>query len=146
VIGVIVVVIVVVVVVGMIGVISEVIVVVIVVVVVGVIVSGCSGDCMQFKGPGFKYLMWLWQWDKSNAGSIYTFLQNNINSLWNLARDTQYNTFSIDWAGPPQTTIYASQQNSAVTATNLFALYCNQSSTTDSLPWKSMNLKVTPRH
>jgi len=107
--------------------------------------SGCSGDCMQFKGPGFKYLMWLWQWDKSNAGNIYTFLQNNINSLWNLARNTQYNTFSVDWAGPPQSTIYASQQNSAVTATNLFALYCNGSSATDLYPWKSMNLNVKPR-
>jgi len=87
--------------------------------------SGCSGDCMQFKGPAFRYLMWLWNADKSSNGDIYTFLQNNVDSLWNLARDTQYNTFAINWAGPSQTTIYASQQNAAVVATNLFALFCN---------------------
>lgn len=80
---------------------------------------------MQFKAPAFRYLSALYTADTTQA-SLYAFLQDSVLSLWNSARSSTNGAslFAIDWAGPPQATVYASQQNAAVTATNQFALLC----------------------
>lgn len=84
-----------------------------------------AAQCMQFKAPAFRYLSALYTADATQA-SLYAFLQDSVLSLWGSARTNASGAslFAIDWAGPPQTTVYASQQNAAVTATNQFALLC----------------------
>ena len=81
-------------------------------------------QCMEFKGPAFRYLAALYCANTTQA--LYSFLQSSVLSLWNSAQSQVdgASLFAIDWTGPPQRTVYASQQNAAVTAFNIFAELC----------------------
>lgn len=81
--------------------------------------QSCEGDCNQFKGIGFRYLMLLYQQDTRHK-EYYDVLKSSANAIWNLARDTSSNTFAIDWEGPPTTESSLAQNSSAVMALNLF--------------------------
>jgi len=101
----------------------------------------CSGDCPQFKGPAFRYLILLRDQLRavtssastaSNihfgfnlhamANSISDVLTASVNALWDRARDTASNLFNCDWgtSAPPDAMCWQSQQNTAVTAFSLF--------------------------
>ncbi|WP_224996260.1 glycoside hydrolase family 76 protein [Cesiribacter sp. SM1] len=80
----------------------------------------CSGDCWQFKAPGYKYLMKLYLQDKQK--NLYQrVLKGSVDALWNLARNTE-NSVSVDWSGPVSSWLYNDQtQNAAAMAMSLFA-------------------------
>eukprot|EP01118_Nematostelium_gracile_P019554 TRINITY_DN9099_c0_g1_i1.p1 TRINITY_DN9099_c0_g1~~TRINITY_DN9099_c0_g1_i1.p1 ORF type:complete len:361 (+),score=75.97 TRINITY_DN9099_c0_g1_i1:3-1085(+) len=84
--------------------------------------SGCGGDCMEFKGPAFRYLTDYYL--VSQDDSVLAFLQSNVEALWNLARRHEDTMFAINWAGPAPSikeVIVQGQQNVAVMALNLYA-------------------------
>jgi predicted alpha-1,6-mannanase (GH76 family) len=81
---------------------------------------GCGGDCHQFKGPAFRYLSLLYELG-SRTPRYYATLKGSADSIWNLARDTNSIVFSVDWAGPAQTTVDQSQDNAACSALSRFA-------------------------
>ncbi len=82
--------------------------------------SGCGGDCHQFKGPAYRYLMRLYRKDTTKT-AYYNVLKASADAAWNLARDTNNTVFAIDWSGPPQSTVDQGQDNAACAALNLFA-------------------------
>lgn len=82
--------------------------------------AGCGGDCHQFKGPGYRYLMQLYRKDISRT-AYFNVLKPSADAIWNLARETNNNIFAINWAGPAQTNVDQGQQNAAVAALNLWA-------------------------
>lgn len=82
--------------------------------------SGCGGDCHQFKGPGYRYLMRLYRKNTSKT-AYYSLLKASADAMWNLARDTTNTVFAINWAGPAQSTVDQGQDNAACAALNLFA-------------------------
>jgi predicted alpha-1,6-mannanase (GH76 family) len=82
--------------------------------------SGCGGDCHQFKGPAYRYLMRLYQKDTTKT-AYYNVLKASADAVWNLARDTTNTVFSISWAGPAQSAVDQGQDNAACMALNLFA-------------------------
>jgi len=80
----------------------------------------CSGDCWQFKGPAYRYLMQLYLEDK-NKNVYYEVLKASVDALWNLAR-TSNNSVAVDWAGPSASSaINDRTQNAAAQAMSLFA-------------------------
>jgi predicted alpha-1,6-mannanase (GH76 family) len=82
--------------------------------------NGCGGDCHQFKGPAYRYLMQLYR--KNTTRTDYrALLQGSANAIWNLARETTNTLFAVNWAGPAQTSVDQGQQNAAVAALNLWA-------------------------
>jgi len=83
--------------------------------------SSCSGDCTEFKGPGFKYLAALYAHDKNS--DYFAVLSASAQSLWNVARDPRLNLFGVDWTQPYNnpTVTYQSQQNAATMALINFA-------------------------
>jgi len=98
--------------------------------------TGCQGDCIQFKGPAFRYLYSLFQTLAElgsqapirgpSAGDLRLFLQDNVEALWENARNGGLDLFAIDWAGPApvpsiDVPVFQSQQNSATMALLLFA-------------------------
>lgn len=82
--------------------------------------SSCGGDCHQFKGPAFRYLSMLYA-AGSRAPRYYIVLKGSADSIWNLARNTNYTVFSVDWAGPAQTGVDQGQDNAACSALSRFA-------------------------
>lgn len=83
--------------------------------------GSCGGDCHQFKGPAYRYLMDLYLLDK-NKPVYYQVLKGSVDALWNLAR-TDNNSVSVSWAGPIETNaINDRTQNAAAQAMSLFAL------------------------
>lgn len=82
--------------------------------------SQCSGDCWQFKAPGYKYLMQLYMQDKQK--NVYQrVLKGSVDALWNLARNAE-NSVGVDWTGPVSPSLYNDQtQNAAAMAMSLFA-------------------------
>lgn len=81
----------------------------------------CGGDCHQFKGPAYRYLMQLYRLDK-NKKVYYRVLKASVEAFWNLAR-TSDNSVSVNWAGPVEpTAINDRTQNAAAQAMSLFAL------------------------
>jgi predicted alpha-1,6-mannanase (GH76 family) len=82
--------------------------------------SGCGGDCHQFKGPGYRYLMRLYRKDTSKA-AYYSVLKSSADAVWILARNTTNTVFAVNWAGPPQSAGDQGQNNAACAALNLFA-------------------------
>jgi len=80
----------------------------------------CSGDCWQFKGPAYRYLMQLYLEDK-NKNVYYEVLKASVDALWNLAR-TANNSVAVDWAGPSASSaINDRTQNAAAQSISLFA-------------------------
>jgi predicted alpha-1,6-mannanase (GH76 family) len=82
--------------------------------------AGCGGDCHQFKGPAYRYLMRLYRKDTTRA-AYYNLLKGSADAIWNLARNTADTVFSVNWAGPTQTTVDQGQDNAACAALNMFA-------------------------
>ncbi|HYG37346.1 MAG TPA: glycoside hydrolase family 76 protein [Cytophagales bacterium] len=82
--------------------------------------SQCGGDCHQFKGPGYRYLMELYLFDKSKT-AYYDVLKASVNSLWDQAR-TSDNSIGVDWTGPVTGPFNDRTQNAAAQAMSLFAL------------------------
>ena len=82
--------------------------------------TGCGGDCHQFKGPAYRYLMQLYRKNTTRT-AYYNLLKGSADAIWNLARETNSTIFSINWAGPAQTNVDQGQQNAAVAALNLWA-------------------------
>lgn len=82
--------------------------------------SGCGGDCHQFKGPAYRYLMDLYNLN-TNATQYARVLKASADAIWNSARNTNWTAFSINWAGPVQTNFDLAQDNAACTALNLYA-------------------------
>ena len=79
----------------------------------------CSGDCEQFKGPGYRYLMQLYLVDKKAV--YHNVLKASVEALWNLAR-TSDNSVGVNWAGSStSSTINDRTQNAAAQAMSLFA-------------------------
>ena len=85
--------------------------------------TGCTGDCAQFKGIGYRYLAALFRMDPTHA-EYRPVLEGSAAALWTLARNATSGLFSIDWAGPPLNSAITGQQSSAVMALNLFAALC----------------------
>jgi hypothetical protein len=82
--------------------------------------TGCGGDCHQFKGPGYRYLMQLYGRDTSKTG-YYILLKSSADAIWNLARHPANTIFAVNWAGPIQSTVDQGQDNAACAALSLWA-------------------------
>ena len=82
--------------------------------------TGCGGDCHQFKGPAYRYLMRLYRKDTSRT-ACYNVLKASVDAMWNLARHPADTVFAVNWAGPAQSAVDQGQDNSAVAALNMFA-------------------------
>ncbi len=76
--------------------------------------TGCSGDCQQFKGIGFRYLAQLGRAD------VDAMLAASAQSIWANARATD-GRFAADWAGPPTPTSTIDADSSATMALNIYA-------------------------
>ncbi len=82
----------------------------------------CEGDCQEFKGVGFRYLMLLYTKDRSRT-SIGDVLRASADAIWNRARRND-DTFSTSWTGPAPSSdekISQAMMNSATMALNIFA-------------------------
>ena len=81
--------------------------------------SSCGGDCHEFKGPAYRYLMRLYAKDTSKT-QYYNVLKASADAIWNLARNST-TTFSVNWAGPLQSSVDEPQDSAACMALNRFA-------------------------
>jgi predicted alpha-1,6-mannanase (GH76 family) len=82
--------------------------------------TGCGGDCHEFKGPAYRYLMRLFAKDTTKT-QYYSVLKASADALWNLALNSTSTVFSVNWAGPSQSTVDQGQDNAACIALNRFA-------------------------
>lgn len=82
--------------------------------------AGCGGDCHQFKGPAYRYLMQLYRKAPTRT-AYYNVLKASADAVWHLARDPTNTVFAVNWAGPPQSFGDQGQNNAACAALNLFA-------------------------
>lgn len=82
--------------------------------------SGCGGDCHEFKGPAYRYLMQLFARDQSQGQFLYP-LRASANSIWNMALNPTSTVFSVNWAGPLQTNADQAQDNAACIALSRYA-------------------------
>ena len=78
--------------------------------------TGCTGDCQQFKGIGFRYLQTLAATDPQFA----PVLAASAHAIWDHARDAS-GLFATDWAGPTTATSTIDADSSATMALNLYA-------------------------
>lgn len=79
----------------------------------------CGGDCHEFKGPAYRYLMGLYS--RTNRVAYFNLLKSSADALWTLARDQNTALFSVNWAGPPQNSVDQAQDNAACIALSRFA-------------------------
>jgi predicted alpha-1,6-mannanase (GH76 family) len=81
--------------------------------------NDCAGDCHEFKGPAYRYLMRLY----SRIGQVayYNVLKSSADAIWNLGRETNTTIFSVHWGGPTQTNVDQGQDNAACIALSRFA-------------------------
>ncbi len=82
--------------------------------------SDCGGDCHQFKGPAYRYLIRLYAKDTSRT-QYYNVLKASADSIWNFARSTNSTTFAVNWSGPAQSSVDELQDNAACVALSRFA-------------------------
>jgi len=82
--------------------------------------STTTDDAHEFKGPAYRYLMRLYKKNTTKA-QYYSVLKASADAIWNLARETNLNVFSVNWAGPTQTDVDQNQDNAACMGLNLFA-------------------------
>jgi hypothetical protein len=59
----------------------------------------CTGDCMQFKGIGARYLALLFDADPSHT-EYRDVLTRSAVAIWTLARDPASGLFGVDWGAP----------------------------------------------
>jgi len=79
--------------------------------------SGCGGDCHEFKGPAYRYLMQLYT-NNITKVQYSSVLNSSANAIWNSALNSTSLIFSVNWAGPPQTNADEAQDNAACIALN----------------------------
>lgn len=85
--------------------------------------QGCTGDCQQFKGIGYRYLDELDHVAPDPA--VRAVLAASAASVWARARDPATDHFGTDWAGPPPTgPVTLAQQSAAAMALNRYAISC----------------------
>jgi predicted alpha-1,6-mannanase (GH76 family) len=82
--------------------------------------SGCTGDCAQFKGIGFRYLTLYYEADSTET-SVEALLASSAASIWQLARDPASAFFATDWVGPSESTPTLEADSSAAMALGRFA-------------------------
>jgi predicted alpha-1,6-mannanase (GH76 family) len=82
--------------------------------------TACSGDCHEFKGPAYRYLMRLYAKDTTKT-QYYNVLKASANALWNLALNSTSTVFAVNWAGPSQAAVDEAQDNAASIALSRFA-------------------------
>lgn len=82
--------------------------------------TGCGGDCHEFKGPAYRYLMKLYATDTSKT-QYYNVLKASADAIWNLGRSTPSTVFAVNWAGPSQSSVDELQDSAACMALNQFA-------------------------
>jgi hypothetical protein len=82
--------------------------------------TGCGGDCHEFKGPAYRYLMRLFAKDTTKT-QYYGVLKASADALWSLALNSTSTVFSVNWAGPSQSAVDQGQDNAACIALNRFA-------------------------
>lgn len=82
--------------------------------------TGCGGDCHEFKGPAYRYLMELYALNTSYTG-YYNVLKASADAIWNLANYSSATIFAVNWAGPSQSTVDELQDNAACMALSRFA-------------------------
>jgi predicted alpha-1,6-mannanase (GH76 family) len=82
--------------------------------------TGCSGDCHEFKGPAYRYLMRLYSKDTTKA-QYYSVLKASADALWNLSLNVTSTVFAVNWAGPSEAAVAQSQDNAACIALSRFA-------------------------
>jgi len=80
----------------------------------------CGGDCHEFKGPAYRYLMRLYGED-TTFSTYFDVLKGSADAIWSAARDPAQDIFAINWAGPPMSQASQQQDNAAVMALNRFA-------------------------
>jgi predicted alpha-1,6-mannanase (GH76 family) len=83
--------------------------------------SGCTGDCAQFKGIGFRYLTSFVEADPGET-STRALLASSAASAWQLARDPALDLFATDWTGPSESGPTLEADSSATMALNQFAM------------------------
>jgi predicted alpha-1,6-mannanase (GH76 family) len=81
--------------------------------------AGCSGDCQQFKGIGFRYLQTLAAVEPARADYALT-LASSARAIWTHARGAS-GLFAADWAGPSTVASSIDADSSATMALNLYA-------------------------
>lgn len=82
--------------------------------------TSCAGDCEEFKGPAYRYLMRLYA-ENTAQTQYYTVLKASADALWNLALNSTSTVFSVNWAGPSQSSVGQGQDNAACMALSRFA-------------------------
>lgn len=82
--------------------------------------TNCVGDCSQFKGPAYRYLMRLYVKDTSRT-PYYSVLRASAEAVWNLARHTNSTIFSTSWTGPAEAAVDEGRMNAACVALSRFA-------------------------
>ena len=82
--------------------------------------TGCGGDCHEFKGPAYRYLMQLYATNTTQVQYL-NVLRSSANSIWYTALNPTSTVFSVNWAGPFQTNVDQAQDNAACIALNRFA-------------------------
>ena len=82
--------------------------------------TSCSGDCHEFKGPAYRYLMRLYAKDTTKF-QYYAVLKASADALWHLALNPTSTVFSVNWAGPSESSVAQSQDNAACIALSRFA-------------------------
>ena len=75
--------------------------------------SKCTGDCQQFKGIGYRYLLALHQADP--RPEYAAVLASSAHAIWDDARGGD-GRFAPDWAGPPVSTPSIDADSSAAMA------------------------------
>ncbi|HEX8792118.1 MAG TPA: glycoside hydrolase family 76 protein [Polyangiaceae bacterium] len=80
--------------------------------------GACGGDCAAFKGIGYRFLLKLYELDRSQTqyGDV---LRASAQSIWNTARDGARDTFGTSWAAPAPARATLAADASAVMALNL---------------------------
>jgi predicted alpha-1,6-mannanase (GH76 family) len=79
--------------------------------------DACGGDCHQFKGIAYRYLMLFNQTRKT----MVDVLSASAAAVWDLARSPENDLFSVSWAGPPMSSHSLPQDTSALMALGLWA-------------------------
>ncbi len=82
--------------------------------------TGCGGDCSQFKGPAYRYLIRLYSLNTTKS-QYYTVLKASADAIWNLARNPTETIFSTSWAGPWESSVDEGRNNAACAALSRFA-------------------------
>ncbi len=85
--------------------------------------TGCTGDCPQWKGIGYRYLALLFGSDFSHT-EYRPVLEASVESAWTVARNPATGFFANDWRGPTMPTAPVESQSSTAMALSLWADLC----------------------